>query len=338
MKKVLVTGGTGYLGSWIVKYLLEKGYDVQLPVRDKAKTFKYDYLEKIANNTAGSLTIWEADLLKEGSYDEAMQDCEVVYHSASPFSMKVKNPQKQLVDPALKGTKNVLSSVNKTPSVKRVVLTSSVLAVHGDNADMEEQGLKQFDESHFNTTSSLHHQPYPYSKVEAEKAAWKIAKAQSNWDLVTINPGFIMGPVLSKTSGSESLAFMKDIMKGKFAPGVPNVVFGYVDVRDVALAHLLVAENIEAKERHILVNDSYKMFDITKIVGKKFGKQFKLPKSETPKWLMVLIGPLFGVTRKCIKRNVGFPLAFNNEKSKKEIGVKYTPIENTIEDMINSIS
>ena len=337
MKKVLVTGGTGYLGSWIVNYLLEKGYDVQLPVRDKLKTFKYDYLEAIAEKASGSLTIWEADLLKEGSYDESMKDCEIVFHTASPFSINVKDPQRQLVDPALKGTKNVLSSVNNTPSVKRVVLTSSVVAVHGDNADMEEQGLKQFDERHFNSTSSLDHQPYPYSKVLAEKEAWKMNEAQSRWEMVTINPGFIMGPVLSKTSDSESLVFMKDIMKGKFATGVPDLTFGYVDVRDVALAHINVAEKESAKGRHILVNQSLKMFDVTKLVGALFGKKFKLPKSTTPKWLMILIGPLFGVTRKFIRRNVGYSLAFNNEKSKKEIGVQYTPIKNTIEDMVLSL-
>lgn len=337
MKKVLVTGGTGYLGSWVVKYLLESGYDVQLPVRDKSKKFKYDYLESIAEESSGKLTIWEADLLKEGSYDDAMNGCEQVFHLASPFSLTVKNPQKQLIDPALKGTKNVLTSVNNTPSVKKVVLTSSVAAIYGDSADMEEQGLKEFDESFFNTSSSLDHQPYSYSKVLAEKAAWEIQKAQSNWDLVTINPGFIMGPVLSKTSSSESLSFMKDIMKGKFSTGVPKLMMAYVDVRDVAKAHLTVAEQTEAQGRHILVNQSLSMLKVTQIVGEVFGKKYKLPKSESPKWLMVLIGPLFGVTRQFIRRNVGYDLAFNNEKSIKKIGVKYTPIRNTIEDMINSI-
>lgn len=338
MKKVLVTGGTGYLGSWIVKNLLERGYDVQLPVRDRSKTFKYDYLEKIANNSSGALTIWEADLLKEGSYDESMKGCDTVFHTASPFAIKVKDPQKQLIDPALKGTKNVLNSVNKTASVKRVVLTSSVVAIHGDNIDMEEQGLKQFDESYFNTSSSLEHQPYPFSKVQAEKVAWEIVTNQTNWDLVVINPGFIMGPVLSKTSNSESIVFMKDMINGKFATGVPNLTLGFVDVRDVALAHLAAAENEKANGRHILVNNSYKMFQITNIVKELYWNKFKLPKSETPKWLMVLIGPLFGVTRKFIRRNVGYSLVFDNTKSKKEMGMQYTPIKFTIKDMIESLS
>ena len=166
---------------------------------------------------------------------------------------------------------------------------------------MEEQGLKQFDESHFNTTNSLDHQPYPYSKVLAEKEAWKMKEAQSNWDMVTINPGFIMGPVLSRTSDSESLIFMRDIMKGKFSTGVPDLTIGYVDVRDVALAHISIAEKVSAKGRHILVNQSLTMFDVTKLVGELFGKKFKLPKYVTPKWLMILIGPLFGVTRKFIR-------------------------------------
>lgn len=337
MKKVLVTGGTGYLGSWIVKNLLEKGYDVQLPVRDKFKTFKYDNLINLASSAAGSLTIWEADLLKEGSYMEPMKDCEIVFHTASPFKLNVKDPQKELIDPALIGTKNVLSSVNKTQSVKRLVLTSSVAAIYGDNIDMADQGLKQFDESHFNSSSSLHHQPYSFSKTQAEKTAWEMVNIQKRWDLVVINPGFIMGPVLSKSSSSESIIFMKDIIEGKFSVGAPNLSIGYVDVRDVALAHILVAERQKANGRHILVNETYKVFQVTNIVKDLFGKMFSLPKSEAPKWLMVLIGPLFGVTRKFIKRNVGYPIAFNNSKSKKELGMRYTPMKTTIKDMIDSI-
>jgi len=147
-----------------------------------------------------------------------------------------------------------------------------------------------------------------------------------------------MGPVLSKTSSSESIVFMKDIIKGKFATGVPSLTFGYVDVRDVAMAHITASENQKVNGRHILVNDSFKMFQITTFVKELYGKKFKLPKSETPKWLMVLIGPLFGVTRKFIRRNVGYSLAFDNTKSKKEMGMQYTPIKNTVKDMIESLS
>ena len=337
MKKVLVTGGTGYVGSWVTRFLLEAGYDVQLAGRNPNNSKKYAALKEIAQRSNGNLTVWEADLLQEGSYDQPMKGCEVVFHIASPFSIKVKDPKRDLLDPALNGTNNVLQSVNKTDSVKRVVLTSSVAAIYGDNADMRDQGLEQFDEQYYNTTSSLMHQPYSFSKVCAEQSAWKINKEQKRWSMVVINPGLVWGPVIHKHSQSESITLMNDILRGKFAFGVPSLNFGCVDVRDVARAHLLAAENNTLQGRHILVNETLSMFQLTKIAARLFGARFKFPRSETPKWIMIAIGPVFGVTRKFIRRNVGYPIAFSNEKSKKEMGIEYTPIVSTIEDMINSL-
>ena len=270
MKKVLVTGGTGFIGSWVVKMLLEKGVNVNLTVRKKSNKINYDFLEDYSAESLGSLSIWEADLLKEGSYDEAMAECDVVFHIASPFVINVKNPQEQLIDPALKGTKNVLNSANKCASVKKVILTSSIAAIYGDNADMKEKGITTYNESHFNSSSSIDHQPYPYSKVLAEKAAWEIANSQDNWNMVVINPGFVMGPVLSKRSNSESIVFMKDMLKGKFSFGVPNLKIAYVDVRDVANAHILAAEIESVEGRHILVNRVYSMLNIGKTIGNLF--------------------------------------------------------------------
>jgi nucleoside-diphosphate-sugar epimerase len=113
------------------------------------------------------------------------------------------------------GTRNVLNAATKSGTVKKVVLTSSVAAVHGDNIDMQEQKLTEFTEEHFNTSSSATHQPYSYSKVIAEKEAWKLAEAQNRWKLVVINPSFVLGPSLTGSSDSESISFMKDILKGK---------------------------------------------------------------------------------------------------------------------------
>ena len=123
---ILVTGGTGYLASWIIKQLLDEGLNVRATVRNKSNTEKNKHLMKLGDEGKGTLELYEADLLKEGSFDQAMSKCEVVFHTASPFQMfGIKDPQKELIDPALKGTKNILASENKTQSVKRVVLTSS---------------------------------------------------------------------------------------------------------------------------------------------------------------------------------------------------------------------
>ena len=126
-KTVLVTGATGYIASWIVKFLLEKGHTVHAAVRNKEDKEKTKHLDEIASKSKGELKYFESDLLNGGSYTKAMKDCEIVFHTASPFIMDSKNPQAEVIDPAVKGTRNVLSSVNETETVKKVILTVVLL-------------------------------------------------------------------------------------------------------------------------------------------------------------------------------------------------------------------
>jgi len=337
IKTVMVTGGTGYIGSWVVKDLLDKGYKVRLTARNKSNKTKFEHLLKIAEASRGVLEIWEADLLEEGSFDEAAKGCEAVMHIASPFTLRFKDPQKELIDPALKGTRNVLNAATKSGTVTKIVLTSSVAAVHGDAKDMQEQGLEEFTEAHWNQTSSLKHQPYSYSKTLAEKEAWKLFGVQDKWKLVVINPSFVIGPSLTKLSDSESLNLMKDMLGGKYKSGMPELWFGFVDVRDVARAHILALEKDEAEGRHILAERTMSMLDYARIIGQKYGDQYKLPKKESPKWLISLIGPLFGMNRKFVKRNVGYPVKLNTSKSKEELGLTYTNIEKSAVDMVEQM-
>lgn len=337
MKTIMVTGGTGYVGSWIVKGLLEKGYEVRLPVRNKAKTEKYQFLLDIAEQTSGTLSIWEGDLLKFGSYDEAAKGCEYVMHTASPFFLNFEDPQKDLVDPAVKGTQNVLEAATKAQTVKKVVLTSSVAAIHGDNIDMQEQNVQAFDESYFNTSSSLHHQPYSYSKVMAEKKAWQLSEQQENWKLVVINPSFVVGPPLTLRSSSESLTFMRDILSGKFFLGAPHLELGYVDVRDVAQAHILALEKDEAEGRHLLVERVMTICQLSKIIKAEFGSRYKLPLMESPKFLLYLVGGFFGVTKKFVSRNVNHPLRLDSTKSREKLGLQYRSMNDTVREMVEAM-
>ncbi len=336
-KTILVTGGTGYIGSWVTKYLLEKGYNVCLTVRDKSKTEKYQHLLDIEKKSPGTLEFWEANLLSEGAFDEPAEGAFAIIHMASPFSLKFKDAQKELIDPALEGTRNVLNAANKSSTVKKVVLTSSVAAVHGDNIDMKELGLDEFTEEHFNTSSSLTHQPYSYSKVLAEKEAWKIYENQDKWKLVVINPSFVMGPSLGKISNSGSLDFMKDMLSGKYFSGAPDLMFGFVDVRDVAKAHIIALESETASGRHILAERTMSMYDFSRLIKKQYGNQFKLPLMKSPKFMLYLVGWMFGLTNKFIRRNVGYDIKLNASKSKKELGLEYTPIEKSVKDMVDQM-
>lgn len=330
---ILVTGGTGYIGSWVVKGLLEKGHTVRLTVREKNKKEKYQFLTDIAEKNEGSLEIWEADLLKSGSFDEAAKGCDSIAHIASPCKLNVKDAQKDLLDPAVKGTTNVLEAANKSKSVKKVVLTSSVAAIYGDNIDMKNENLTIFTEEHFNTSSTLSHQPYAYSKVQAEKKAWKMAKQQSAWELIVLNPVIVLGPSLTSISQSASLKFMTDMLSGKFKTGVPEIYWGYVDVRDVAKAHVFCLEN-KAEGRHILSERVTEMLSFANIIRAHYGATYKLPKSNNPKWLVSIIGGLFGLSRKFVKNNVGIPIQVDATKSIEKLNLNYIPLEQTIKDMV----
>lgn len=331
-KSILVTGGTGYLASWIIKQLLDEGREVRTTVRNLAQKDKYSHLTEIAVKSTGILQFFEADLLQPGSFSEAMKGCELVIHTASPFKISgVKNAQKELVEPALEGTRNVLESVNKTDSVKRVVLTSSVVAVYGDAVDLAKTGKGIFTEEHWNFSSSVDHQPYSYSKTLAEKLAWEMAGKQERWDLLIINPGFIMGPSLSKRTDSTSIDIMIQLTSGKFKTGVPSGKMGIVDVRDVAKAHILAGFSPTASGRHLCVAEHKDFLDFANVIRAEH-PQYPLPKSYVPKWLFWLIAPFAGFTRKYVKLNVGIDIRIDNSYIRKDLGLEFIPFEKTITD------
>jgi nucleoside-diphosphate-sugar epimerase len=333
-KTVMITGASGYIGSWTVKELLEKAYTVRACVRNKNNAGKVKHLLDMAKETPGTLELWEADLLKEGSFDAVANGCDAIFHMASPFTLRFKDAQKDLINPALQGTRNVLNAASRSGSVKKVIVTSSTVAVYGDNLDMKEKGLSEFTEAVFNTSSTISHQPYAYSKVLAEKEAWKMAEAQNQWKLMVMNPGFVMGPVLSPASDSESLQFMKDMLGGKYRTGGADLYFGFVDVRDVAKAHRLALENDHAEGRFILCSDVRGFMDVADVIRKKYDKQFKLPRMKTPTFMFFLIGWVFGLSLKFVYRNVGHQIKINNGKSIQQLGMTYMPFEKTIEDMV----
>ncbi|HUP99745.1 MAG TPA: aldehyde reductase [Aeromicrobium sp.] len=330
-KPVLVTGASGYVASWIIRYLLEDGYTVRGTVRNPDKARGLEHLTALQEAHPGRLTLHKADLLDEGSYTEAMDGCELVIHTASPFLLgRVRDPEAQLVRPALEGTRNVLGSVNATPSVKRVVLTSSVVAIHGDNIEMKDRGA--FTEDDWNTTSSVDHQPYPYSKTVAERAAWEIADAQDRWDMVTIHPGLVLGPALTTASKSGSMTTMKSFIDYSLATGAPDIAMGLVDVRDVARAHIAAGFTPKAHGRYIANAQTVRMLDIGRMLRKRFGRSYPFPCTTMPKSMFRLVARFAGFTREYVDKNVGWPLDFDNSRSTAELGLAYRPVEDTLAD------
>lgn len=334
-KPVLVTGATGYVASWLVKELLESGITVHAAVRDPENKEKTQHLDKLAENSSGKIKYFKADLLNSGSYADAMKDCELVFHTASPFTSNYRDAQKDLIDPAVKGTKNVLEEANKTESVKRVILTSSCAAIYTDATECEKLPNGELTEEIWNTTASLDYQPYSYSKTLAEKAAWEIVKKQTRWDLVTINPSLVLGPFLNpKFTTSESFSILKQMGDGTFKQGAPKLGAGIVDVRDLAIAHFKAGFTPEANGRHITNGHNTDFLEMAKILYNKFGKSYPLPNKNVPKWLIWLIGPIMNknLDRKFISNNVDHVFKASNSKIKKELNISFRPLEDTLID------
>ncbi|GAA5224728.1 NAD-dependent epimerase/dehydratase family protein [Membranihabitans marinus] len=334
-KPVMVTGANGYVASWLVKHLLDNGFTVHAAVRDPENKEKIGHLDQAAENANGKIKFFKTDLLKKGSYKDAMEGCELVFHTASPFSMDVKDPQKELIEPAVMGTENVLLTANEVTSVKRIVVTSSCAAIYTDAIDTVNAPGGHLTEDVWNTTASLTYQPYSYSKTLAEQKAWELAKLQDRWDLVTINPSLVLGPALNpKNTTSESVNILKLMGGGELKMGAPKMGVGVVDVRDLALAHYKAGFIPEAEGRYITSAYNTNFVEMSKILLPKYGDQFPLPKKALPKWFLMLFGPMTNklFTRKYIRNNVNIPWKADNSKIKRELRISFRPMKETLED------
>ncbi|MER5748905.1 NAD-dependent epimerase/dehydratase family protein [Streptomyces sp. NPDC002088] len=333
MAGVLVTGGSGFVGSHLVRRLLEHGYRVHTTVRTTADAAKVGPLADMRDVFPGRLELFEADLLVRGSFDEAMQGCRVVFHVASPFLMpeKIKDGRRDMVDPALLGTRNVLGSVERTPEVERLVFTSTVGAIFGDYIDVRGMDDQVLAEKYFNTTSTVDNNPYHYAKTLAERAAWDAEAAQDRWRMVSVNPGLILGPSLTPASQSGSLFLLDELFKGYFFYGAPDFSFTTADVRDVADAHIAAAENPDAKGRYIVAAETMTSFhEMSRIIRRRYPRSLRLPRTALPHWPVRVLGPAFGLTQDYIRKHLGIRFRVDNGRSVHELGITYRPIEETL--------
>ena len=335
---VLVTGGSGFVGSHLVRQLLAEGHNVRATVRSLADSTKVAPLRRLAEQSPGRLELIEADLLRPGSFDAAA-GCTVVFHVASPFLMpeRIRDGEAQLMRPALEGTRNVLDSVAKAGSVRRLVLTSTVGAIFGDYADVLSMKDRTLSEAYFNTTSTLANNPYHFAKTEAEREAWRVAGEQDRFDLVVINPGLVLGPSFTPASESGSLFLMNELMAGYFFYGAPNFSFAFVDVRDVAAAHVAAAFTATASGRYILARTEMVSFlEMARIIRDRYPHRYQLPRHPVPDWAVRVLGPRFGLTQDYIRKHLGIRFTVDNHRSVADLAVRYRPVEETVLDHYES--
>lgn len=339
-KPVMVTGANGYVASWLVKKLLDEGVTVHAAVRDPNNEKKVGHLTDLAKTSPGKLQFFKADLLTPDAYFESMQGCEVVFHTASPFTAEVEDPQKELIEPALHGTENVLKSVNKTPSVKRVVITSSCAAIYTDAIETVNAPDGKLTEEMWNTTASMDYQPYSLSKTLAEKKAWEMVEAQDQWDLVAMNMPMVLGPPLNPShTTSESMTLLKTMGDGTLRFGTARMGVGMVDVRDVAEAHYRAAYTPSAKGRYITSAHNTDFLELAQALEDKYGDDYPIPTRALPKWLLLIVGPMINkfLTRRTIKNNVNIPWNADTSKIKKDLNMSFRPMKETMEDSFQTI-
>lgn len=302
---VAVTGASGYIGSWCVKDLVESGYQVRGSVRSLTKTGKVQHLKDMKEQ----VDLFEADLMVEGSFDACFTGCSAVLHVASPFTLGSDDPQKEIIDPAVKGTLNVLESCKRV-GVKRVVLTSSCAAIveHDTAINPEKYEGKVWTEKDWNTTATLENAPYPLSKVLAEKAAWEFCE-KNDIILTTICPNFVMGPPLSTRGDSTSVNMIKQLLGGAFIQeGLPNYSWGLVHVRTVSEAHVLAISNKGAENERILVGGRQSRTFLDLINWLRLDQGFAKRK----------------MASRFIKPVISF-LRYDNSKAVKILGLRFRP-------------
>ncbi|KAG2671678.1 hypothetical protein I3843_13G006400 [Carya illinoinensis] len=311
-KVVCVTGASGYIASWLVKLLLQRGYTVKASVRDPNDPNKTEHLLGL-DGAKERLHLFKADLLEEGSFDSVVDGCEGVFHTASPFYFSVTDPQAQLVDPALKGTLNVLRSCAKVLSVKRVVITSSMAAVAYNGKPLAPDVT--VDEAWFSDPALCERSKlwYMLSKTLAEEAAWKFGK-ENGIDIVAVNPGLVLGPLL-QPSLNTSVEPVAKLVNG--AETFPNAIYRWVDVRDVANAHILAFENPSASGRYCLVAEVVHCSEVLKLLHKLF-PDLKLPE-------------------KCAD-DKPFPTTYKVSKERAQsLGLSFTSVEVSLKDTVESL-
>jgi dihydroflavonol-4-reductase len=327
---VLVTGATGYVAAEIVKQLLERGYRVRGTTRDVARAQSAGELTAL-EGAEQRVELVEADLLADHAFDVALEGCEYVMHVASPFTISVPDPQRDLVDPAVNGTLSMLESADRSGQVKRMVLTSSFAAIAGTPAD------RPLSEEDWNTEASLDRNPYAFSKTRAEMAAWDFMKAtDGSFDLVTINPTTVFGPSLVQRVNQSHEWFIG--MTDGSQPAIVAVDAPAVDVRDVALAHVLAMEKPEASGRYLASAGNFTPRQIREIaIRLGLDEKYRLPKMTLDSGVGVILSRALipfqpKGTRDYLRDHLGRHFQLDTSKIQRELGVEFRDLDETIAD------
>ncbi|XP_002992359.2 tetraketide alpha-pyrone reductase 2 [Selaginella moellendorffii] len=316
-KLVCVTGGTGYIASWIVRELLQRGYTVHTTARNPDDPAKVGFLWDLPG-AKERLRIFKADLLEPGSFDAALSGVYGVIHVAGVVLIDPKDdPQLKLVETSTNGVLNVLGSCTKFSSIAKVVLTSSCSAIRYDHHHQTGKNDSLLDESSWTNPGycSQHKLWYPLAKTLAERTAWDFSKLHGI-NLVVVNPSFIVGPLLQPVPTSTILIVL-GMLKGHIKL-YPNMIVGFVHIQDVVAAHLLAYESPDAAGRYICSERVAHWREVLEMLRAKY-PQYPLPSEPSQ------------------DQGQDIPHEMSAEKL-KQLGLEsYQPLEKMFDDCIESL-
>lgn len=315
--RVLVTGGSGFVGSYCILQLLEQGYQVRTTLRSLAK--KQQVLEMLKNGglqNPEQLSFVEADLTRDTNWDQAVKDCDYVLHVASPIFLSLPEHEDEMIRPAVEGTLRVLKA-SRDAGVRRMVMTSNFGAVGYSHTDRN----SLITETSWTRPEEPGLSVYNKSKVLAERAAWDFIKREGGaLELSVINPMGIFGPALSPVLSS-GFDLLKRVLTGELKR-LPDMTLGIVDVRDVADLHLRAMRHPAAKgERFLaLAGGTLSLLQISQLVRQKMPEAAKNASSKPlPTWLLKLAA-WFNPQARAILPMVGIYREASNAKARSILG------------------
>lgn len=328
-RQVLVTGGSGYIGGFVIRQLVAEGWTVNTTIRSLAREAE---VRKVLAVPADKLNFFAADLLSDAGWAEAVAGCSHVVHVASPLPNGAVKHEDDLIVPAREGALRALRFA-KAAGVKRVVMTSSVAAIaygHGKK-------IGTYTEAVWTDVNGPQVHAYAKSKTIAERAArdWMAAEGGA-MEYVSVNPAAVLGPVLS-ADFSSSVQIITRLLSGSL-PGLPNFGFGVVDVRDVADLHVraLTAEGIDG-ERFIASGPFMMMRDVAAVLRDRLGNEArKVPTRGLPDFLLQL-SALFDPTIRMVTGELGKQRITPSDHARDVLGWVPRPAADTIADSARSL-
>jgi nucleoside-diphosphate-sugar epimerase len=330
---VLVTGGSGFIGSWCVIGLLQQGYVVRTTVRDLSREPAARAAIAGVVDPGNRLSFHAANLTSDDGWDAAVDGCDYVLHVASPLGVAEPKDPDILIKPAREGARRAISAAIRA-GVKRVVQTSSVAATSlaDDKTDWTA------DETQWTDPKAKGVSAYAQSKTLAERAAWELIEgAGGKTTLATVNPALVLGPVISRDF-SDSVQVVERILTGRI-PGLPRLGFNIVDVRDVADLHIRAMTAPQAAGQRFIAAANYAwMAEIAEILkhGPPSAAAAKITTRKVPDLVLRFVS-LFDKELASVTPSLGHRHDFDSTKAQTLLGWKPRPLADTILDCGNSL-